>query len=462
MRTTLRRSCDACAKAKHRCDLATPRCSRCAKKNASCVYANAPLTSATSPPPPAAIASGPDTPPASRPGPVRLLDPVNAVFDPFDSYPATRLPRALVQRLIHHFLSDIAFQYYPLDLSSVTNPFVISWWPRALEDPALFHVSLQTASLDDELRSQNGFPISELLMADSVSLVRRKIEDASSAFQDETLNSVVTLAAIEHGKGNVQTSRMHIEGIKRIVDVRGGIDTLKRSSPLTARMVSWVSMLVTGAPQFQTQDDFGVGDGITTIPQWQLASTEQDPLRGALDDLQVDPAVCDILARLRAIFHPPRLSQLTIAELDDLTCFAVHRLLLLPPPATDDADQFASSECLRYALALYMLIVHGTTYYSHAALASDLTVQLKRHLSAMARTNDLQDSLGTWAISVGMVATIDAANYQWFIGQAQARMAAATLGLRTWEDVLGRLESIFWMRTEHGELFRKTWSDVLD
>jgi hypothetical protein len=78
-----------------------------------------------------------------------------------------------------------------------SNPFVVSWWPLALADPALFHVSLQTASLDVERRGQKGFPISELLMMDSVSLVRRKIEDSSIAFQDETLDSVVTLAAIE-------------------------------------------------------------------------------------------------------------------------------------------------------------------------------------------------------------------------------------------------------------------------
>jgi hypothetical protein len=78
-----------------------------------------------------------------------------------------------------------------------SNPFVVSWWPLALADPALFHVSLQTASLDEELRAQRGFPISELLMVDSVILLRRKIENSSLAYQDDTLNSVVTLAAIE-------------------------------------------------------------------------------------------------------------------------------------------------------------------------------------------------------------------------------------------------------------------------
>lgn len=45
--------------------------------------------------------------------------------------------------------------------------------------------------------AQKGFQTSELLMADSVALLRRKIEDLSLAVQDGTINSVITLAAIE-------------------------------------------------------------------------------------------------------------------------------------------------------------------------------------------------------------------------------------------------------------------------
>jgi hypothetical protein len=120
MRTTLRRSCDACAKAKHSCDLQTPRCSRCTKRKSACVYANEPLTSSrrTHIPPSSTPRSSrvvekdgevssavvrhgritSRTPESS----VGLLNPVNASLDPFDSYPPTRLPRAHVQLLIHH------------------------------------------------------------------------------------------------------------------------------------------------------------------------------------------------------------------------------------------------------------------------------------------------------------------------------------------------------------------------
>jgi hypothetical protein len=90
-----------------------------------------------------------------------------------------------------------------------------------------------------ELREQKGFAMSEILMADSVSLVRQRVFDSVSALQDETMDSVVTLAAIEYGKGNVDVSTMHIDGVKRMVQMRGGINKVKVASPLTARMVSW-------------------------------------------------------------------------------------------------------------------------------------------------------------------------------------------------------------------------------
>lgn len=216
MRTTLRRSCNACAKAKLGCDLRIPQCSRCIKRNSKCVYTNKPLNSpldvygsskeVTSYSPPAidnlgevisVLPQDGETISRFSENPAWIRNPATASFDPFDSYPPTRLPRLHVQRLIHRFLSSIAFQYYPLDLNMESNPFIVSWWPLALADQALFHVSLQTASLYEELQAQKGFPISDLLMVDSIALVRRRIEDSSLAFQDETLDSVVTLAAIE-------------------------------------------------------------------------------------------------------------------------------------------------------------------------------------------------------------------------------------------------------------------------
>lgn len=93
MRNTLRRSCAACAKAKHSCDLRTPRCSRCISKRVTeCIYANEPLT--------AAIRVGGGTVGPSA-GCGSLSYHRFSSVDPFDSYPRTRLPKETVQRLIY-------------------------------------------------------------------------------------------------------------------------------------------------------------------------------------------------------------------------------------------------------------------------------------------------------------------------------------------------------------------------
>ncbi|KAJ5553489.1 hypothetical protein N7494_002867 [Penicillium frequentans] len=261
---------------------------------------------------------------------VSLTDCTFGSLDPFDSYPQTRFPREQVQRLIYGFLHKIAFQYYPLDMSTTSNPFLISWWPLALGDPALFHVSLQTACLDEELLAQKGFQSSELLMADSVALLRRKVENMSLAVQDGTMNSVITLAAIEFGKGNIDVSQMHVDGVKKLVNMRGGINSVRQTSPLTARMVSWVSMLIMGHPQFDTQDDVGLGDGIPCIPEWQLDPTALNDLSG-FNNIDVDYDVWNVFIRLRSVLERSQRMPFSPTQLHDLTCFVVHRLLLSTP-----------------------------------------------------------------------------------------------------------------------------------
>lgn len=220
-------------------------------------------------------------------------------------------------------------------------------------------------------------------------------------------------------------------------------------------------MLVMGVPQFPIQDDSGVGAGLSPIAQWKLASADTEFSGPHPDDPDLDLAVGNVLNRLRSIFHQPRLSISTSAELHDLTCFVMHRLLLLPPVSASSPRRQAASECLRYSLALYMLIIHGATYYSHENLARSLAVQLKGHLAALAQADHPHDGFEIWFLSVGMVATVGTGEHGWFRSRALA--AALHLELHTWEDVLVHLEGVLWTRARpHVEgSFRQTWKEAL-
>ncbi|KAL4864032.1 hypothetical protein BDV12DRAFT_201534 [Aspergillus spectabilis] len=454
MRPTLRRSCAACAKYKHSCDLRTPRCSRCIKRKVQCVYANEPLTA---PPPGHQPGTGGSTTDTS----VSLTGNRFGSFDPFDIYPPTRLPRDHVQRLIHSFLHKIAFQYYPLDLNATSNPFLVSWWPLALGDPALFHVSLQTACLDEEMMARKGFHASEILMADSVVLLRKKVEDPSLAVQDGTMNSVITLAAIEFGKGNVEVSQMHVDGAKKLVNLRGGINSVRQTSPLTARMISWVSLLVMGHPQFSTQDDVGIGDGIPPIPEWQLdlsnSSHKHTSFLTTLDVIN-DFEVRNVFTRLHSAFTRAQQIPFSSTRLHDLTCFVIHRLLLSAsdPPITSSSPM---TECIRYATILYMFIIHGPTYYSHAVIMNTITARLINHLKDLDLTPHFYESLDVWLIAIGLVASANTPQYQEF--KERAEIIAPSLQLETWNDAHMHIKSILWMENAQADhIFCPHWEAI--
>ncbi|KAJ5175574.1 uncharacterized protein N7482_001451 [Penicillium canariense] len=355
-------------------------------------------------------------------------------------------------------LHKIAFQYYPLDVNATSNPFLVSWWPLALRDPALFHVSLQTACLDEELLAQKGFQASGILMADSVSLLRQKIGDISLAVQDGTLNAVITLATIEFGKGNIEVSEMHVEGVRRLVRLRGGINSVRQTSPLTARMISWVSMLIMGHPQFPVQDDAGTGDGIPPLPEWQLGPTTLDDTP-EISWVIEDAVVRNAFLRLRYVFQSAQGARLLGTRLHDLACFVIHQLLRVVP----DIPHLHSSpitECIRYALILYMFIIQGPTYYSHAVIFNSLVNQFVGYLQELESIPHVYDSLDVWIFGIGLVASTDTPSYRWLTERARA--VSASLQLYSCDDAFACIKSVCWLETARGvDLFRFHWVAIL-
>lgn len=315
-------------------------------------------------------------------------------------------------------------------------------------------------------------------MADSVSLVRLKVKDPTLAIQDETMNAVVTLAAIELGKGNADVSRTHIEGVKSMVRMRGGIENVKATSPLTARMVSWyarvlydliwctchtdvnrVSMIVMQHPQFTIQDDSVSEDtGIAPILPWHKAAEfYEDSAFPLTRTLGLDPIIGDILRRLRNLFHNPERFTISPPEFHDLTCFILHRLLIL---GSQQAPHTGTSESVRVAIAIYMLIIHGPTYYSHAGLQYKLMQELRVYLAECFSTvSSICAPLATWLVSVGMVASKGTPESLWF--QAKAKDFTRNLGVYDWKGVLDHLEEVLWApRVLTEQEFRESWELV--
>jgi hypothetical protein len=163
------------------------------------------------------------------------------------------------------------------------------------------------------------------------------------------------------------------------------------------------------SPQFDTQNDPLVEDGIHSIPQWRAAMTmtaDQHPL--CLIELDLDPDIRDVFLRLRNVFIASVPRGLSTTDLHDLTIFLLHKLLAWSPQATQShsSDSVATSQCVRYALVLYMLIIHGPAYFSHAHLQINLVSQFKTNLEGiLAPLSAYHRPLALWMLLVGLTAS---------------------------------------------------------
>ena len=229
-----------------------------------------------------------------------------------------------------------------------------------------------------------------------------------------------------------------------------------------------VSMLVTGSPQFEAEDDFGRGGGLCAIAQWAGYSNEDDSQSEFIDlsEFGVDSTLQHIFGRLRAIFghsgtsvESGALVLLSNTDLHDLTCFVLHKLLRLPHFAGTGNQSSTLSECVRYGTSVYMFIVHGPTYYSHAVLLNSLLDQLKYHLERLISSDDFQDALRLWLFSVGMVGSIRTSHSDWF--QAQVAAVSAVFGIRSWENVKVQLKRVLWLESDCEVLFKQAWKQTI-
>jgi hypothetical protein len=218
-------------------------------------------------------------------------------------------------------------------------------------------------------------------------------------------------------------------------------------------------MLILGYPQFNTQDDLGTGLGIPPTPEWQLdlATLYDEP--SIIDGLDVDYDVANVFLRLRAVFQRAATIPLSTTRLHDLTCFVIHRLL----PSKSDLGNSGHSpltEAIRYAVILYMFIIHGPTYYSHAVILDAITTRFMNNFQQLDIILAGHESLAVWFTAIGLVASSDTAHYGWF--QQRAGVVAASLGVEAWQDLFIHIRSVLWLEMTRGEYtFSPHWDAIL-
>ncbi|KAK7946961.1 uncharacterized protein PG986_011282 [Apiospora aurea] len=150
--------------------------------------------------------------------------------DPFGQAPITLGPYML--DLLRYYAETAWRNFYTLEDLAGKNPVSEFWMPRAFQDPALIHTFVGCSVAHAYGYHAIAFQNRGLRhLQDAISVVKRRLDIPAATFSSTTLAVIAAIAMLEKGAGRHENWAVHMQGLRDLVDHRGGREALA-SEPL--------------------------------------------------------------------------------------------------------------------------------------------------------------------------------------------------------------------------------------
>ena len=142
--------------------------------------------------------------------------------------------------------------------ASPTNPMRDWVFPLVGESSAVLHSSLMIAAANNPTFSQGEEGASRVLVQKgrTIGLINRAVQGRTTALEDDILYAVAGMAVTEDRFGDQASCRIHLDGLKNMIRLRGGIRSLRKNRTLCGA-IAWAEISVSNytAPLAHSHDD---------------------------------------------------------------------------------------------------------------------------------------------------------------------------------------------------------------
>ncbi|OAP56274.1 hypothetical protein AYL99_09453 [Fonsecaea erecta] len=396
----------------------------------------------------------------------------SSTFDPFTQHPPSLEPD--INLLMGTYFSSHIFNVFPYYPTPTLNPVLEFFAPLITKDTALFHVTLLVSAfwLEHHLPPKERvrcIRLSKICM----DLIQKKInEPFPDCVSDETLAAVAGVAVIEHEKGSLRLSRIHVTGLKQMLEVRGGLEAIRISNPTVANML-FCMFVATADVEFPSCDT----QAVVQRPPWFYESLRSDQsLLGTGEELP-DPSPIDfqthgVLKEYSELMLNIRMLAMTYQTAHDCSsateyqevltflCATLQRLLTLPVPD----PLLCSYENTVTAACRHALIIHVFAQWCGHQPDPSLLVSTAQHdllstLRPLTQQRGVSTKLLLWLLSVGGTCPFGPAQHKWYISQLAD--TATDLEVHSWKDMKASLKQVIWHEYQDDKLHKQLWDEVV-
>ncbi|KAH7363779.1 fungal-specific transcription factor domain-containing protein [Rhexocercosporidium sp. MPI-PUGE-AT-0058] len=358
-------------------------------------------------------------------------------LDPFSATSLIITPRS--ELLIHHYFS------VRLESAWLMMPMRKSLFSLSIHDPAMFHSFMTHYAAAFNVQFRNTSSNESLYHATmAAKIINQRLADPISALTDETLATVANMAAYESSNGTAESMVVHMDGLEKMVSLRGGIEN-GGFSLIVQRMIGWTDYHVATSllqkPRFPP----------LKLPRTAQPQTVVQPNNDfTIEHVEViSPSLEFLLANVRQLSKTLRLLRQQ-ATMPDEDIWYSDKIYSLQRNLFDIANDSTYRIPIDSVCALTALIYCGHCLrdipLSYAVTAKAVTrlqsaVQLYETSNLWMDCPELTKKM-FWVLAFGGVAAEGRPERAWFVQKYE--ICSHTLLLNSWESARLILDSVLW------------------
>ncbi|CZR60017.1 uncharacterized protein PAC_09912 [Phialocephala subalpina] len=160
-------------------------------------------------------------------------------IDPFRSYPVRWKP--FYDPILDFYLTYILVDTPSIDREGEVFLLRTTWFPFIMKSPTTFYAALAFAGSIYHFRKKLslGHPSLLNLRQKAISGINESLSSSKAGPDDTTIGAVFCMSILESMYGDSDSYKVHITGLQRMVDMRGGLKSLGLEG-LLERMILWL------------------------------------------------------------------------------------------------------------------------------------------------------------------------------------------------------------------------------
>ncbi|KAE8547823.1 hypothetical protein EYB25_009616 [Talaromyces marneffei] len=363
--------------------------------------------------------------------------------------------------VFNQFFSHVVNRFYPCRLG-ISPDDAKYWWLRfVLSDKAAYHVIIAVAEACNHYLSGGGESTSQALYHRSrtLALVAQRLA-GKDALSDSTLGVIVMMIVQEQMRKVVFEAHIHYEGLRRMIEARGGLDQLEQSPTLLLKICKMDNLYAWqyGRPMAFFRDRMPQARAMLEAEGFSFDRTKAE---SAIHHYDLNPYLHEILldvTNVSILFNeiPPntRLNYLTFAEVVHSICYRLHRF----QPLHETSSLSNLEKVYHIGLTLFMITLF-MQFDQHRLLKCDAVFSRLRSI-LYRDLDEIDNNLALWILFIGGIWITDGPDDSWL--HWMIKKMTISMDIDTWPEICSVISAFPWIHNLHDKPGITLWESVCE